>query len=361
MLLATITVVLANVGNVNVPGCGEQVYKLCQRPVEARATEAFSELRPDLTGLIEVLPPSVCERAPSTAPSNLCSGLPDPPSQVVRLLGDDVVHSCDRRYGWDCLAARRGRGLRLDGALRTRPVLEACEDDGFTVSTATVRVRRWPIAAAVAHPDSTDAGCRAAQLRDLFDRALPAAGPALVLGDLNVDFYREDDASAEVMREVVPLRYTALSSDEHTSFPLAPSQGDPTGETLDNGVFFPGSGAFAPRTLDHVLARGLSGSCEVQRVDGGGGMDHRAQVCKVRVPRSVAPRMRVRRAGCRLRVRFTPARDDILGVLLQVGRRVRVDHTAPYTVRAGASRRLRVRAYTAAGAGPVIGRRVRRC
>lgn len=355
MLLATITVVLANVGNVNVPGCGDQVYKLCQRPVEARATQAFAALRPDVTGLIEVLPPSLCERAPSASPYNLCSGPLEPASQVVRLLGGDVAHDCDERYGWDCLAVRRRTPLTM-GGLRTRPVQPACEDDGFTVSTGTLRFRGWPIAAAVAHPDSTDAGCRAEQLRDLFDAGLPDRGPALVLGDLNVDFYREDDASVEVMRSVVPSRFTALSGDELTSFPGAPSQLDPTGQTLDGDVHLP-AGPLGPRAIDHVLARGLSGTCDVQRVDGGGGMDHRAQVCEVGIPRTVAPRLRVERDRCRLTVRFAPSRSDLRAVRLRAGGRVRVDRRAPFTVRARPGARLRVRALTAAGAGPRLARR----
>jgi len=360
LLLATITVVLANVGNVNVPACQDQVFKLCQRPVEARATEAFAALRPDVTGLIEVLPADLCARAPSTMPSNLCSGLPDPPSQVARLLGADVDEACDARFGWDCVAVRRGGMVGLDGPLETRPVLDACSDTGFTLSTGTLRVRGWPVAVAVAHPDSTDSLCRAAQLRDLFDAGLPAAGPALVLGDLNVDFYREDDASAEVMKEIVPSRFTALSTDELTSFPGAPSQLDATGETLDGDVALP-AGPLGPRTLDHVLARGLGGSCDVQRVDGGGGMDHRAQVCSVAVPASVAPKLRVRRSGCRLRVSFAPARDDIRAVRLRLGRRTRVDRAAPFTIRAGSARRLRVQALTLAGPGPLLKRRVARC
>lgn len=360
MLLATITVVLANVGNVNVPACQDQVFKLCQRPVEARAAEAFAALRPDVTGLIEVLPDDLCGRAPSNVPTNVCSGLPDPPSQVARLLGGDVGEACDTRFGWDCVGVRAGGPMRLEGALTTRPLLDACSDSGFTLSTGTLRFRGWPVAVAVAHPDSTDAPCRAAQLRDLFTAGLPAAGPALVLGDLNVDFYREDDESAVVMREIVPSRFAALSTDELTSFPGAPSQLDATGETLDNGVSLP-AGPLGPRTLDHVLARGLGGSCDVQRVDGGGGMDHRAQVCSVEVPASVAPRLRVRRSGCRVRVAFQPARDDLRAVRLRIGKRSRVDRDAPFTIRAGSARRLRVRALTASGSGPLIARRLARC
>src|SRR3954471_9049064 len=58
------TVVQANVGNLNVPGCQDQVFRLCQRPVERRVTQALHAIRPDLAALEEVLPPEVCVRAP---------------------------------------------------------------------------------------------------------------------------------------------------------------------------------------------------------------------------------------------------------------------------------------------------------
>ena len=275
----------------------------------------------------------------------------EPPSQVERLLGDGVRSACDARYGWDCLAVRRG--LRLS-SFATRPVLPECADDGFTSSVGVVRLRGWPVTVAVAHPDSTVVPCRAAQLRDLFG-ALPAAGPVLVLGDLNVDFHREDDESAAAVKA---SGLDVLSSDELTSFPGAPSQLDPTGSALDGDVALP-AGPLGPRTLDHVLTRGLSGTCDVLRVDGGGGMDHRAQVCSVTVPASVTPALRLRRRGCRVRVSF-PGRDDVAGARLRLGLRSRVDREAPFTIR-GRARGLRVRALTLAGAGPQISRRLRPC
>ena len=351
---ATLTVVLANVGNVNVPGCQDQVFKLCQRPVEERAAGELRKLAPDLTGLIEILPPSVCERAPSSNPDNLCSAPLEPPSQVRRLLGDGLTEACDARYGWDCLAAHSS--LRFGGRLVTRPVVEGCEDDGFTLNTATVRVRGWPVAVAVAHPDSMDAECRAAQLEDLLDRGLPPAGPALVLGDLNVDFYREDDVSAEVMKRRIE-HFKPLSSDELTSFPGAPSQLDPSGRSMDGDTFLP-AGPLGPRAIDHVLGREIGGTCEVRRVDGGGGMDHRAQVCKVRVP---VPRLSLkRRRGCTLTAAFA-GRSDVKAVRFTLGGRTTTDRRAPYRVRQRRGRRLVTQALTVTGDGPLIPRRLKRC
>lgn len=360
-------VVLANVGNVNVPGCADQVFKLCLRPVEARAAAALRALRPDVSGLIEVLPADLCDRAPSSNPANLCAGArPGPASQVARLLGDDHAQACDDRFGWDCVAVRPRGGVELAG-WSTRPAVDACADAGFTLAHGTVRLGGWPVAVALAHPSSTDAPCRAAALRDLFG-ALPQDGPALVLGDLNLDPYREDDASVAVWREQVPGRFTPLSSDALTSFPGAPSQLDPSGEVLDGPVRVD-AGPLAPRAIDHVLARGgLTGSCSVARVDGGGGMDHRAQVCRVLVGPAAAPRILVRRRGrsCTLRAGLVPAPSaGLTGVRFTLGRRTVVDRAAPFTVRqrAGraAARRLVVQPLTGIGEGPRVVRRLRPC
>lgn len=364
---AELRVVLANVGNVNVPGCADQVFKLCLRPVEARAASALRALRPDLAGLIEVLPPDVCAQAPSSNPASLCAGPPpQPASQVARLLGADHPQACDDRFAWDCIAVAPGGRVALRD-WRTRPAVAACADDGFTLAHGTVRIAGWPVAVALAHPSSTDAACRAAALRDLF-AALPAHGPALVLGDLNLDPYREDDASVAVWREQVPGRFVPLSSDAPTSFPGAPSQLDPTGTLLDGQVRVD-AGPLTPRAIDHVLARGgLAGACSVARVDGGGGMDHRAQVCRVLVGPAVTPGVVVRRRGrsCTLRASVVPAPSaGLVGVRLTLGGRTVVDRRAPFSVRQragrGAPRRLVVTPLTAMGDGPRLARRLRPC
>ena len=92
-----LTVVQADVGNANVPGCQDQGFKLCQGPVERRAGTALRGLRADLVGLEQVLPPELCLRAPSANPDNLCSGPLDPPSQISRLLGGTASQACDSR------------------------------------------------------------------------------------------------------------------------------------------------------------------------------------------------------------------------------------------------------------------------
>ncbi len=274
-----LVVVQANIGNIN-GACAEQAFKLCLRPVEQRAATALRRLRADVVGLEEVLPEAQCVAHPSSAPANLCSTPREPASQVVRLLGTRYRVRCDRRFGWDCLAVRRGSDVTFRGPLRTRPVQAACEDTGFTLNRAALRLRGRRLAVALAHPDSKDADCRAAQLRDLF-ATLPRRGRVLALGDFNLDPYREQDASVAAFdagRERLRLR---LASGRAISLQPGSSMTDPTGTLLDDGATtFPPP--FGGRTIDHVLTRGLRGSCAVRRVDGGGGMDHRAQVCRLR-------------------------------------------------------------------------------
>ena len=342
-------VVQANVGNSNVVGCSDQVFKLCLRPVEQRGADALRALRPDLVSFQEILPPDLCRRASSTNPYNLCSGPLEPPSQVTRLLGAGYDERCDDRFGWDCLAARRG-AVRL-AAHATRPVVSGCEDRGFTLNVGTIKVAGWPIAVTNGHPDSTAAACRADQLRDLFERALPRRGPALVLGDFNLDPYREDDASVRYWKTQVPTRFRYASTDEIT-FALGPSQLDPTGQALDSGADL-----VSRRTLDHVLLRGdLRGGCDPRRIDGGGGMDHLAQVCRIVVGAGAAPRFRLVRSGCSVTARFTPVPSHLDAVEFRVGATRIVDRRPPYRIRVRARRRpqtVRATPQLTTGTGPL--------
>jgi endonuclease/exonuclease/phosphatase family metal-dependent hydrolase len=255
-----LTVVQANVGTIN-PACAAARYKLCQPAVEARAAEALQAIRPDVAGFEEIRP----------EPGN---------AQVHRLLGPGYAVACDTRFGWDCVAVRKASGVKLATRLRTRPVAAGCQDTGFTLDRATLAIGSKRVAFGVAHPDSTVAPCRAGQLRDFF-RTFAARGRVLALGDFNMDPYRERDASTSVFSKERKRLGLRLASGWAVSLEPGSSMGDPTGTVLDDATTtFPPP--FGGRALDHVLTRGLKGSCGVRRIDGGGGMDHRAQVCRLR-------------------------------------------------------------------------------
>lgn len=258
----TFKVVQTNVGNINAAGCAAEKYKLCQAPVEARATKALRALKADVVGFQELLPDR---------------------KQAAKLLGKGFRVSCDARYGWDCLAVRRSSGLKLVKAIRTRPVFGDC-DDGFTTNTGRLSYKKTKIAVILAHPDSSqeDVACRTDQVRDVF-KQMPAKGKILAIGDWNLDPYREDDASVDAFdaaRERLNLR---LATGRAFSVLPGISQTDPTGNRLDSGPSPFAGTSLSDRTIDHVLTRGFKGSCKLKRVDGGGGMDHRAQVCKLRL------------------------------------------------------------------------------
>ncbi len=257
-----LTIVSANVGNIN-GACADAKFKLCQPAVEARAADAIQAIRPDVIGLIEVLPDG---------------------RQAERLVGAGYAISCDERFGWDCLAVRKGSGVRVVKRLQTRRALGDC-DPGFTLNTGVLRYRHKRIALVLAHPDSstTDPTCRRDQVSDVFAR-VATSGRVLALGDWNLDPYREKDASVTAFKAARTYLGLRLASGKAFTLMAGSSMTDPTGERLDDGtttIPYP----FSERTIDHVLTRRLGGSCRVRRVDGGGGMDHRAQVCKLRVRR----------------------------------------------------------------------------
>ena len=358
-----LVVVQANVGNVNVAGCSEQVYKLCLRPVEQRARQAFADLKPDVVAFQEILPDDLCQRAPSRNPNNLCSGPLQPRSQVERLLGSAQRHRCDDRFGWDCIAV--GGKARL-GRITTRPIVAPCTDTGFTLPVGYFRIRGWPVTVSAAHPDSTRVDCRTAQLRDFFEKGLPDRGPAIVMGDFNLDPYRENDASVQYWKTQVPARFRYASSDILTLLPVL-IQLDPSGQAPDVSDQLTLPPPFGQRTIDHVLIRdGVSGTCQVRRVDGGGGMDHRAQVCRLRLNDEVTPERTLTKRGCRVRAELDPTPPWLRGIYFRTGSRTFVDRKAPYELpRRGdekrASIRVAARALLPNGRGPRLLRTFKPC
>jgi hypothetical protein len=260
----------------------------------------------------------------------------------------------------DCLAVASG-ALQLE-RLATRPVQPGCSDRGLTLSTGTVRLRGWPISVAMAHASPSDAACRARQLHDLF-ASLPPGGATLILGDFGLDPFRDGDASVGEWRAWVPSRFSLLDDATPTSVPCGTSQLDPGGNALDG----PLPTCVSPqKATDHVLVRGLSGRCEVRRVDGGGGMDHRAQVCRIQTGPEVTPVVRIKPSRCTVGVRLSPSLSQLTGVRFRLGKSYVVDRKAPYQLRRRGRGRthggvLVVRPLMANGEGPRVSRRLRPC
>jgi hypothetical protein len=292
---------VANVGNVS-PHCAEQAFSLCLVPLEERIAANLELLDPDVVAFIEVLPPDLCDGLTPQNPFNSCSLPSQDPPQVLRLLAhDDYDVVCGDRHAWDCLAVRASLGS-IEGCAggycgpvaRSLPVEDGC-DDGFESFTVGVRLHDVPLTVGVTHPDSTDEGCRAEQVADLFDALGATAHGALVLGDFNLDPFRERDASVDVWEEHVgeDRSFRLLSGPvEHdppffTLLPFESAQLDPTGSVPANIEL---RDLAMARTIDHALATpDLTGACTTlgeapgtDRLEGPeGGLDHRALRCEV--------------------------------------------------------------------------------
>jgi hypothetical protein len=303
VLATQVRAVVANVGNVS-PHCAEQAFSLCLLPLEERIAPRLAELDPDVIALIEVLPPDLCDGVTPQNPSNSCSLPTQDPPQALRLLAHDTYDVvCGDRHAWDCLAVRASIGA-IEGCpggycgpvAPSLPVDEGC-DDGFESFLVDVTLHDVPLTVAVTHPDSTDETCRADQVADLFAAVEATDREALVLGDFNLDPFREQDASVDIWDAHVgddrPLRLLSGPVEHEppyfTLLPFESAQLDPTGSLPVNVEL---RDLALARTIDHVVATtGLSGACTTlgeapgtERLEGPeGGLDHRALDCEVTV------------------------------------------------------------------------------
>jgi hypothetical protein len=299
-----VRVVVANVGNVS-PHCAEQAFSLCLLPIEERIASSLAVLDPDVVAFIEVLPPDLCDGLTPLNPFNACASAAQDPPQVLRLLAHDRYEVvCGDRHAWDCLAVRGSIGS-IEGCAggycgpvaRSLAVDERC-DDGFESFLVDITLHDVLLSAAVTHPDSTDETCRADQVSDLFAAVDASPHETIVLGDFNLDPYRESDDSVDVWdAHVGDERQLQLLSGpaEHdppyfTLLPFESAQLDPTGSLPANLEL---RDLALARTVDHVVAtRGLDGGCTTLgeapgtgRLEGmEGGLDHRAIVCEVILP-----------------------------------------------------------------------------
>jgi hypothetical protein len=332
-----VRVLQANVGNVNATplGCGDQAVKLCLLPVEQRVIERLRALDPEVVLLQEVLPTLVC-RPPArdgdvgTPPDSPSLSNPDhlcnpamaerlaaeeqldrllPPAQWQTRCNDASLDPADPERTvppWDCVGVRRDVGrlasfTSLPGTAPDAVPGETC-DNGFTVNAAVLDVRGVAVQVTTAHPDSgpTRAGCRAEKLQRLLEalggRTPPL--PTVLSGDFNLDPYSGSDASTELWDRYVsldgptPYRYRSGIAEADpppvTSNICGLSALDPTGQVLD-GVQPPTPPCAS--VLDHVATTpDVTGACATlgeapgtERLDGGGGTDHRAILCDLAV------------------------------------------------------------------------------
>ncbi len=264
-----------NVGNTS-PLCWPYFVKLCRRAVETRIARNLQALHPDLVGIQETLPPWMCENRRLTLPGSVCAGSPDHP-QVRRLVGPDYTIICERRNAFECIAVRTGAGGILGcepGALCHTNRFERQQEDcrhSVSIMAATVQIKGRTFDVVNAHAENRSPPCRLAAIQQVFEsESLVRERKALIMGDFNLDPWREDDPSIRYWRQQIGLD-SASGYVYHSGI----AEREPPYPTLRYPFF--------TRTYDHVTSNFLTGTARVlgespgtARLDGGWGMDHRA-------------------------------------------------------------------------------------
>ncbi len=269
------TLLSANVGNAD-PFCLPYVLKLCRRDVEERLAANIRKLRPEVVALQEVMPDWLCAKYPVALPGSVCAEKQSEP-QVRRLLGPEYTIVCDGRNGFECIAVRVDVGEVEDcppgGLCRTERIDSHAPGCRWNVSivAATVRIRGHTFDLVNAHPESRSAACRRDSLRQVLEPGgLVQQDDVLLVGDLNMDPWREDDVSTRYWNAKI-----GVSGSTAYVYHSGIAEHQPPYPTL-RYVFF-------RRTYDHVVSTFLQGvvwvlgeSPGTTRLDGGQGMDHRA-------------------------------------------------------------------------------------
>jgi hypothetical protein len=254
--------------------------KLCRRDVEARIATSIQALRPDVVAIQETLPDWMCESWPASVVASACTAQAGGP-QIRRLLGPDYSIVCEARNGFECIAVRVDAGEILGcdlGGLCETDRLDR-QGDGcrwnVAVMAATVRVQGEVFDVVNAHPESRSAACRLASVRQIFENSgqpnsLVREEQVLILGDLNLDPWREDDVSSRFWRTMV-----GSSAGSEYGYHSGIAERQPPYPTVRYLSF--------ARTYDHIASNFLTGVTQIlgespgtRRLDGGKGMDHRA-------------------------------------------------------------------------------------
>jgi len=285
-----IRVLCANVGSANLTCRGPYLYNLCLASVEERISAGIARLQPDVIVLQEVTDPGQCEQFSERNPDRVCFNYTErtPYFQIRRLVGPDYTIVCDARNHFECVAVHVEAGT-IDGCPRGRlcrggamaDVPKDNCDPGFTVSKVTTTVHGVRMAIVNVHSNSRSIICRKKAFRRIFETVdgkppLASEERNLILGDMNVDPFCSDDASARLWIQYVggvnegkPYHYHSGPAEHIPPYPTYPALG---------------------RVLDHVISNFAEGICltlgespGTERLDGGSGMDHRALLCDLTI------------------------------------------------------------------------------
>ncbi|MDD2921563.1 MAG: hypothetical protein PHQ36_04685 [Anaerolineales bacterium] len=276
------SILTANVGNLSL-GCRNVLNKLCYKDVEERIASNIKYLSPDIIALQEVLAPWQCKETNKKNKKKVCSEN-QIISQARRLVGDDYTITCNSRNQFECIAVKKDFGEIVDcpsGEIcdnaRTIPEISGC-DNGFTISAATVKAKRNQAVFDVVnfHPQSTSSICRAKMISEALygsknSISIIKEKKLILLGDFNMDPWRDKDKSAEVWRKFIEDGWQDSKFEYHS------------GEIEKKPPYFTSSLFYKKRTLDFIVSNFATGKCLILgespntlRLDGGKGTDHRA-------------------------------------------------------------------------------------
>ncbi|HOY64262.1 MAG TPA: hypothetical protein PLK80_06720 [bacterium] len=297
---APLRVLTANVGNADILNCGNKYfYKLCLVEWEKKVADGIAKLSPDIVSLQEVLDVQWCEAAAvEKNKKNVCFRFEDRKErhQVRRLLGEDYTIVCDGRANYECIGVKKSAGT-VEGCVSG----ELCRAPGWPLtietpggcSTKTVvfgvdaEIRGKRVRIVNGHPSAADAGCRAEELRRLFEgyEGFPALAvadrPAIIMGDMNMDPFQGDAA-----KDDVAVWRKHVGDGKEYYYLSGPAENDPPFRTCSGF------------TLDHVITNAARGSCVTlgqapgtERLDGhpkGAPIqeapDHFALLCEITLP-----------------------------------------------------------------------------
>ena len=276
------SILSANVGNLSI-GCRKVLNKLCYKDIEERIAANIKYLSPDIIALQEVLAPWQCNKIDNKDKNKVCSETQLVP-QIRRLVGEDYTIACNSRNQFECIAVKKGFGEIIDcqngeicNEARTVPEIDGC-DNGFTISAVTVKAKTLPVLFDVInfHPQSTSSTCRAKMINTALygneaSQSVIQEKKVLLLGDFNLDPWRDDDESVAVWNAFIKNGWDGLKLEYHSGI----------AETTP--PYFTSFLIYKPRTLDFIVSNFANGVCNTLgespmtlRLDGGKGSDHRA-------------------------------------------------------------------------------------
>ena len=300
-----------NVGN---PDEMEPHYplRLSYQSYEDFVRDQIAALQPDIIALQESLPEQTCAAFDEADPLRTCYDAANRPRAAARMLGPSYTIVCDQRKHVECIGVHQAFGT-IDGfepgsvsdGAETPPLpMDGCVyfqgtcgedncDDESTVSAVSVTTDKGPLRVVHMHPNASGTNaagfyfgrtCRDAQIQQGFDDLAGDHGPALLLGDWNMDPGMALYASEKPFWE----SYVGEGKRFHDH-----DQRDGAGRRIatNNRVAV---------AIDHVVSDFATGTCEVranplidadydfsQLPDGEnftGRLDHRAVVCPLSWP-----------------------------------------------------------------------------